>query len=44
MGRGSVLAQVGRSEGELILGLLCGKEVSDGFLADEARVAQPRKG
>jgi hypothetical protein len=36
--------QVGRSEGELILGLFCGEEVSNGFLADEARVAQPWKG
>ncbi len=44
LGRGSVLAQVGRSEGERILGLFRGKEVSNGFLADEARVAQPWKG
>jgi hypothetical protein len=44
LGRGSVLAQVGWSEGERIIGLFCGKEVSNGFLADEAHVAQPRKG
>ncbi len=35
---------VSDGEGELIPGLFCGEEVSDGFLADEARVAQPRKG
>jgi hypothetical protein len=44
LGRGSVLAQVGPSEGERIVGLFYGDEVSNGFLADEVRVAQPRKG